>query len=149
LQNNNLDSIVIVDFKEGASLAIFFGGGTKSKRVPNAWVPYWCTGCDQISAFELIENYKYGQVYGIRLAKFSSKFFLVCYKCTRTYQLETKEQFLTAKAIHQKMLLEGLEGIDLNKWTIEVARWVMKNSDLAKALEKIQKESGDEKREIE
>lgn len=121
-------------------MAIFFGGGTKSKRVPNVWVPFWCSGCQQISAFQLSENYKYGQVYGIRLAKFSSKYFLSCYKCDRVIVLESKEEYLTAKGIYEKMIQEGLENIDLHKWTIEVARWVIKNPELARELEKLSNE---------
>ena len=84
-------------------MAIFWGMGSKSKNYDGLWVPYHCSVCDDFSAFAVTENYKYGQVYGIRIAKYKAKHFLVCQKCDRAILLERPEQFITAQGIGRRI----------------------------------------------
>jgi hypothetical protein len=83
-------------------MAIFWGGGSKSKNYDGLWVPYFCSSCSKLSPFSVTENYKYGQVYGIRIAKFKSKYFLVCPTCDRVIVIENKEKFMSAQRIESQ-----------------------------------------------
>jgi hypothetical protein len=57
-----------------------------------------CTRCSSLNAFALIENYGYGQLYGVRIAKYKTNRGLVCAYCRDGYPL-TKEQWNDAKAL--------------------------------------------------
>ena len=125
-------------------MAIFWGGGSKSKNYDSLWVPYFCSSCRKLSPFLVIENYKYGQVYGIRIAKFKSKYFLVCPTCDRVIIVENKEKFMNAQRIARHIKTQDLEKMDINTFVIEVAREVINNYEMAAELEKIIK--NDEKK---
>ncbi len=118
-------------------MAIFWGAGSKSKNLDNLWVPYFCSSCQKLSPFSVVENYKYGHVYGIRVAKYKAKYFLVCPTCDRVIQIASKDQFLTAQNIARHIKSADLEKVDINVYVIEVARWVLDNNELASELENI------------
>jgi ribosomal protein L40E len=118
-------------------MAIFWGGGSKSKNYDGLWVPYFCSSCSKLSPFSVTENYKYGQVYGIRIAKFKSKYFLVCPTCDRVIVIENKEKFMSAQRIARHIKTQDLEKMDINIFVIEVAREVLNNYEIATELEKI------------
>jgi len=120
----------------GGGMAIFWGMGSKSKNYEGLWVPYFCSICDGFSSFAVTENYKYGQVYGIRIAKYKAKHFLVCQRCDRAMLLERPEQFSTAQAIGRRIAAENPSTINLMKYVADVARFVFSNTDLAEAVEK-------------
>jgi hypothetical protein len=117
-------------------MTIIWGTGGKSKNPGGLWVPYFCTSCDRVQSFSVTENYRYGQVYGIRIAKYKAKYFLVCHTCDRVYQVETKEGFIRAQEIARKIEAFGLEtGNGLMGYVAEVARDVLNNQKLADAIE--------------
>lgn len=120
-------------------MAIFWGMGSKSKNYEGLWVPYYCSICDGFSSFAVTENYKYGQVYGIRIAKYKAKHFLVCQRCDRAILLETPEQFSTAQGIGRRIASDNPATINLMSYVSDVARFVFKNIDLAKAVEDAEK----------
>lgn len=118
-------------------MAIFWGAGSKTKNYDNLWVPFFCSSCQKLSPFSVVENYKYGQVYGIRIAKFKSKYFLVCPTCDRVIVIEDKMKFQAAQKIARDIKTQDLENVDINLYVIEVAREVIINYELANELEKI------------
>ena len=120
-------------------MAIFWGMGSKSKNYDGLWVPYYCSICDGFSSFAVTENYKYGQVYGIRIAKYKAKHFLVCQRCDRAIFLETPEQFSAAQGIGRRIAGDNPNTINLMSYVSDVARFVFKNIDLAEAVEVAEK----------
>jgi hypothetical protein len=71
--------------------AVIFGGhGRKVKTRGEVFFP--CTDCAALNTFALVENYGYGQLYGVRLAKFKTNRYLVCAHCRDGYGLD-KEQW--------------------------------------------------------
>lgn len=69
---------------------IWFGSGRKVKT--KGQVYYVCLRCDEVGVFGLTENYGYGHLYGVRLAKFGTNRYLVCASCGNGYEL-TKSQW--------------------------------------------------------
>jgi hypothetical protein len=65
---------------------IFGGHGRKSKVRGDVFFP--CNDCAELNAFGLVENYGYGQLYGVRLAKFKTERAMMCSKCNRGYGLD-------------------------------------------------------------
>ena len=120
-------------------MAIFWGMGSKSKNYDGLWVPYYCSICDGFSAFAVTENYKYGQVYGIRIAKYKAKHFLVCQKCDRAILLERPEQFATAQGIGRRIAADNPNTLNIMGYVSDVARFVFNNVELAKAVEDAEK----------
>lgn len=120
-------------------MAIFWGMGSKSKNYDGLWVPYYCSICDGFSAFAVTENYKYGQVYGIRIAKYKAKHFLVCQKCDRAIFLERPEQFAAAQGIGRRIASDNPNTINVMTYVSDVARLVFNNIELAKAVEDAEK----------
>ena len=118
-------------------MAIFWGAGSKTKNYESLWVPFFCSSCQKLSPFSVVENYKYGQVYGIRIAKFKSKYFLVCPTCDRVLVIDDKLKFQAAQKIARHIKTQDLENVDINLYVIEVAREVIINYELANDLEKI------------
>jgi len=115
-------------------MTIIFGGGSKIKNPGGLWVPYLCRMCDGLSAFLVMENYKYGHVYGIRLAKYKSKYFLVCSRCEGAILIESKERFQMAQAIARRVQ-EDPEGAATTLVVVaEVARFVLDQPAFADAL---------------
>lgn len=128
-------------------MAIFWGMGSKSKNYDGLWVPYYCSICDGFSAFAVTENYKYGQVYGIRIAKYKAKHFLVCQKCDRAILLERPEQFATAQGIGRRIASDNPNTINIMGYVSDVARFVFNNIELAKAVEDAEKARADAENE--
>jgi hypothetical protein len=121
-------------------MTIIFGGGSKMKNPGGLWVPYFCSGCDGFSSFQVVENYKYGHVYGIRLAKYKSKYFLVCSTCTRVLVIESKERFQMAQQIGRRVAEKPLDSNGVTAFVCDVARFVLDDPDLARALERGEEE---------
>jgi len=119
-------------------MAIFWGMGSKAKNPGELSLPYWCSFCQSFSEFSVTEHYKYGQVYGIRIAKYKEKHFLVCQKCDRVVVIPTKENYLKAQEISRSIRAEiGAGNMEINymKYIGDVARFVLDNSELADAIE--------------
>jgi hypothetical protein len=112
--------------------------GSKSKNYEGLWVPYFCSICDNFSAFAVTENYKYGQVYGIRIAKYKAKHFLVCQKCDRAVFLDRPEQFVIAQGIGRRVAAHNPDTINMMTYVSEVARLVFNNSELANAIDEME-----------
>ena len=120
-------------------MAIFWGMGSKSKNYDGLWVPYYCSICDGFSAFAVTENYKYGQVYGIRIAKYKAKHFLVCQKCDRAILLERPEQFVTAQGIGRRIAADNPNTLNIMTYVSDVARFVFNNIEMADAVANAEK----------
>jgi hypothetical protein len=116
-------------------MSIIWGMGGKSKNYEGLWIPYYCSVCDDYRAFAVTENYRYGHVYGIRVAKYKTKHFLVCRICDRAILLENKEQFDSAQGIARRIGIENQETININAYVAEVARFVFHNNELADTIE--------------
>jgi hypothetical protein len=86
---------------------IFGGYGRKSKLHGEVFYP--CTNCSELNAFGLVESYNYGQLYGVRLAKYKTQRMLMCSKCRNGYELD-KDQWERAalEAKNLKRLLDTL-----------------------------------------
>ena len=116
-------------------MVFIFGAGDKSVNLGQLFLPYWCSSCDQISTFAITENYSYAHVYGIRLAKYSSKYFLVCHTCDRVLVIPTREQFIAAQEIGRSTQSWGLDERNLIPLVAETARRVLGQFDYAAQLE--------------
>jgi hypothetical protein len=79
---------------------IFGGYGRKSKVRGEVFFP--CTRCDTLNAFGLVENYGYGQLYGVRVAKYKTNRAMLCSHCQDGYGL-TKEQWAEAIAMSDSL----------------------------------------------
>lgn len=119
-------------------MTVIFGGGSKMKNPGGLWVPYFCRTCDDLSALSVVENYKYGHVYGIRVAKYKAKYFLVCSRCDGAYMIETKERFAIAQEIARRVQSATSSGADSMSEMINVARFVLNDPHFANALESAQ-----------
>jgi Uncharacterised protein family UPF0547 len=75
---------------------IFGGHGRKVKTRGEVFFP--CVQCSALNPFALVENYGYGQLYGVRIAKFSTNRYLVCAHCRDGFGLD-KAQWDQALAI--------------------------------------------------
>ena len=117
-------------------MTIIFGGGSKSKNPEGLWVPYFCTGCREVQPFLVVENYKYGHVYGIRLAKFSSNYFLVCSTCQRALSVPDKEGFQFAQAVARQIKTSTDPSIPMMRLMVDVARFAMKDQQTANSMER-------------
>ena len=116
-------------------MTIIFGGGSKIKNPGDLWVPYFCRMCAQTSAFLVVENYKYGHVYGIRFAKYKAKFFLMCSRCEDAIPIDTKERFQMAQEIARRVQVGAENATTTSAVIAEVARFVLGEPDFAAALE--------------
>ena len=116
-------------------MTIIFGGGSKSKNPDGLWVPFYCTGCRGLQAFLVVENYKYGHVYGIRLAKFSSNYFLVCSTCQRALSVPDKEGFQFAQAVARQIKTSTDPELPMMRLMVDVARFAMRDPATANAWE--------------
>lgn len=116
---------------------IFFGGGTKTKNPGGHTVPFYCSRCSQPGAFSVLENYTYGHLYGIRLAKYKAKHFLACETCDAVYPIPTVEGFRRAQQLSaqiQSTLDLGMTP-DWGALLMDVAANVLSNQQLADALQ--------------
>lgn len=117
---------------------MIFGGGSKVKNSGGLWLPYHCGQCDGLAAFHAVENYKYGHVHGIRVAKCQGRYLLVCSRCDGAYVIQTKERFAIAREIARHIEAAGWADVDVMAEVINVARFVVGDSDLADALARAQ-----------
>lgn len=116
-------------------MTIIFGGGSKSKNPEGLWVPYFCTGCRELQPFLVMENYKYGHVYGIRVAKYKSNYFIVCSTCQRALSIPDKEGFQFAQAVARQIKSSSDPDLPLMRLMVDVARFAMKDQATAGAME--------------
>jgi predicted RNA-binding Zn-ribbon protein involved in translation (DUF1610 family) len=116
-------------------MAIIWGGGAKIKNSEHLWVPYLCNRCDGSRAFLVIENYKYGHVYGIRIAKYKAKYFLMCSTCELMLPILSKDKFLLAQGIARRVKVEPADSSRVMQQVLEVARGVLGDFDLANAIQ--------------
>jgi hypothetical protein len=121
----------------GSGVTIIFGGGSKSKNPDGLWVPYFCTGCRDLQPFLVMENYKYGHVYGIRIAKYKSNYFIVCSTCQRALSVPDKEGFQFAQAVARQIKTSTDPDIPMVRLMVDVARFTMKDPEAAATMERL------------
>jgi ribosomal protein L40E len=85
---------------------IFGGYGRKSKLKGEVFFP--CMRCEALNVFGLVENYGYGQLYGVRVAKFKTDRSMLCSQCQDGYGLE-KGQWDQAMLVSQGLSARGYE----------------------------------------
>lgn len=85
---------------------IFGGYGKKSKT--RGEVFFLCTDCNALNTFALVENYGYGQLYGVRVAKFKTNRYLLCSHCQNGFSIE-KEQWDQAILVADGLKRRGYE----------------------------------------
>jgi hypothetical protein len=68
---------------------IFGGYGRKAKLRGEVFYP--CTSCSELNTFGLVESYNYGQLYGVRLAKYKTQRAMMCSKCRSGYELDENQ----------------------------------------------------------
>jgi len=109
------------------SSVIFGGYGRKSKVRGEVFFP--CTRCSALNTFALLENYGYGQLYGVRLAKFKTDRFLVCSQCQDSYGLEA-HQWEQAMLVGAGLKSRGYELSmkEMAESAVELARKVFPDS---------------------
>ena len=78
---------------------IIWGGGRKSKNPDDSAVPFWCSNESELRLFGVFENYRYGHVYGIRVAKWNVFRWLECQDCGFKVAIPNKDGFAAAVAI--------------------------------------------------
>ena len=118
------------------TMAIIWGFGGKSKNPGGLWVPFFCSRCDRLASFSVVENYRYGQVYGIRIAKYKAKYFLVCTTCDRVIPIDTKDRFIAAQMIGTAIQGDpSFTEMTVMKYVANVARQVLGDSELANSIE--------------
>jgi len=125
-------------------VVFIFGAGGKSVNAGQLYLPFWCSSCDEVSTFAVTENYKYAHVYGIRLAKHSSRYFLVCHTCDRVIVIPSRDQFLAAQEIGRATQSWGLNEHTLLPLMAQTARRVLGMFDYASQLESPDYESQSE-----
>jgi len=85
---------------------VFGGYGRKTKHRGDVY--YVCLDCQALTVFGLVENYGYGQLYGVRIAKVGSNRYMLCAQCHSGYEL-TKEACRTAAALRRDKPLRTLD----------------------------------------
>jgi hypothetical protein len=85
---------------------IFGGYGRKTKVRGEVFFP--CMKCEALNVFGLVENYGYGQLYGVRLAKFKTDRGMLCSQCQDGYGLE-KDQWDQAMLVSKGLNARGYE----------------------------------------
>lgn len=91
---------------------IFGGYGRKTKVRGEIFFP--CFECGALNPFGLVENYGYGQVYGVRLAKYGTNRMMLCAHCQEGYGLE-KQQWDHAMATSKSLRSRGLENLTMKE----------------------------------
>ena len=102
---------------------IFGGYGRKTKVRGEVFFP--CMRCESLNAFGLVENYGYGQLYGVRLVKAGTNRYLLCSHCQDGFELE-KPQWEQAKLVASGLKSRGY-GLSLKEMAesaVELARKV-------------------------
>lgn len=101
---------------------IFGGYGRKTKVRGEVFFP--CLRCGALNAFGLVENYGYGQLYGVRLAKYGTDRMMLCAHCQEGYGLE-KPQWDEAMVIAKALKSRGYENLtmyEMAESAVDVAR---------------------------
>lgn len=116
-------------------MVFLWGGGSKSKNPDEAIVPYFCNRCGNLQNFAVLEHYKYGHVYGIRIAKWNTTRWLECLECSFSYSIQDVYSFNSAKEISAKW--KPILGTEPELGRIfqlcgDVAQTVLKDSETAK-----------------
>lgn len=78
---------------------LIWGSGSKNKNPEEAFVPYFCGRCDTFQNFAVLENYRYGHLYGVRIAKWNTTRWLQCLGCEGSIDIPDVEAFNAAKEI--------------------------------------------------
>jgi hypothetical protein len=124
-------------------MTIIWGGGTKSKNPGDAVVPFWCSREGGIKYFAVFENYRYGHLYGIRIAKWDTRRWIECIGCEFKVPIPTKQHFLAALSISEtwKVLwASNPTNVQVMELVGMVAEEVVSDHELAQALRKASKE---------
>jgi hypothetical protein len=79
---------------------VFGGYGRKTKVRGEVFFP--CMHCEALNVFGLVENYGYGQLYGLRLAKYKTNRLMLCSHCHDGYGLD-KDQWGQAMLVSKKI----------------------------------------------
>ena len=80
---------------------IFFGHGRKAKT--RGALIYPCFHCDvDLALFDLVASYRYGQLYGVRVAKHHTTRLMLCRSCSYGHEL-TKEQWSVAMRLSDQV----------------------------------------------
>jgi hypothetical protein len=100
---------------------IFGGYGRKTKHRGDVF--YICTSCEDLTVFGLVENYGYGQLYGVRVAKYSAKRYMLCSHCQSGYELTLGQfQFLLALSREIAQRTQSLDYDGMERYAIRVAQ---------------------------
>jgi hypothetical protein len=99
------------------------GSGRKTKRRGEVFFP--CMRCEALNVFALVENYGYGQLYGVRLAKYKTNRYMLCTDCQDGYGLD-RQQWEQAKIVAEdlKPRIESLTLKGMAESAVELARTV-------------------------
>ena len=108
-----------------AALVFIWGNGKKSKNENSARVLYPCPCCAELRSFAVFETYHYGHVYGIRIAKWKTSRFVICYVCQYQIAIPTQQGFNNAKLLDQ--VLNAL--IQTNPTEAQLWRFVARVAD--------------------
>lgn len=127
--------------RQGGESMIFGGYGRKSKVRGEVFYP--CTRCSALNTFALLEIYGYGQLYGVRLAKYKTDRYMVCSHCKDSYPLD-KAQWEQARLVAGSLKSRGYELSlkEMAESAVELARKV--HPDIADSVRKLLWEQLDE-----
>jgi len=131
---------------QGDSMTIIWGGGRKSKNPGEAAVPFWCGREEELRVFGVFENYRYGHLYGIRIAKWDTHRWMECGDCEFKVMIPSKEGFVAARTISETWNVLRLNNPTMPQiWEIvaRVAEEVMGEHELATAARKAAQEVDD------
>src|SRR5690242_16293465 len=93
------------------SVNMIYGGyGRKTKVRGEVFFP--CLQCSALNPFALVENYGYGQLYGVRLAKYGTNRMMLCAHCQHGYDLE-KPQWDHAMTVANALKRGGYENLTM------------------------------------
>jgi len=116
-------------------MIFLWGGGRKSKNPDEAFVPYACQRCNSLQNFAVLENYRYGHLYGIRIAKWDTNRWLECLECNYSLSIPDSDGFNAAKEISNRwkpQLSGDLEMPQVFNLCGQVAQLVLKDMESAK-----------------
>lgn len=125
-------------------MTVIWGGGRKSKNPGSAAVPFWCGREEELRVFGIFENYRYGHIYGIRIAKWDTHRWMECGDCEYKLPIPSKEGFQAAQEISATWnVMRQNEPTMSQVWEIvaKVAQDVMAETELAAAARKAAKDS--------
>ena len=124
-------------------MTIIWGGGRKSKNPGDAALPFWCGREGEIKIFGVLENYRYGHLYGIRIAKWDTRRWIECVDCEFKVAIPTKQDFLAALSISETwnvLRANNPTMVQVMELVGRVAEEVMSDHELAQAVRKASRE---------